>query len=325
MVFSNSRVLVAGGAGFIGANLVKRLLSLGARVRATLHQKPPVIVDDRIEYVRCDLEDMADCRRVVCDIDYVFMCAANTSGAAVIKANPLVHVTPNVVMNARMLEAAYHAKVRKFVWPSSNAAYPPTGNRAVKEQELLDGDPFDVYFGVAWMKRYTEVLCRMYSEKLPVTMPAVVVRPSNVYGPYDKFDFGTSHVTAALIRRVVERHDPLIVWGTGNDVRDLIYVDDFIDALILVAEKIDTYDPVNIGYGKGYSVREVLQVLLEIDGYSNARVEFDSSKPSMIPVRLIDTTKAETLLGFRPKTDLREGLRRSIRWYRESRGLSACA
>jgi GDP-L-fucose synthase len=216
-----------------------------------------------------------------------------------------------------MLEAAYFAKVKKFIWLSSNAAYPPSGDRPVKEEELLDGDPYETYFGVAWMKRYTEILCRMYSEKLKNPMTTVVLRPSNIYGPYDDFDFATSHVMAAQIRKVIERHDPIEVWGTGNDVRDLIYIDDFIDAMILATEKIETYNPLNIALGKGYSVKEILQIILEVDGYTDARIEFDTAKPSMIPIRLIDTTRAESILGFKAKTGLREGIKKTIDWYRK--------
>ena len=317
-MFNNAKVLVAGGTGFIGVNLTNRLLSLGANVRSTIHRKDPVIRDERIEYVKCDLTRMDDCQKVVSDMDYVFLCAANTSGAAVIQSTPLVHVTPNIIMNAQMLEAAYFARVKKFIWLSSNAAYPPSGDRPVKEEELLDGDPYEAYFGVAWMKRYTEILCRLYSEKLKDPMPTVVLRPSNIYGPYDDFDFATSHVMAALIRRVVERHAPIEVWGTGDDIRDWIYIDDFIDAMILATEKIESYNPLNIGLGKGHSIKEALQIILEVDGYTEAMVKFDSSKPSMIPIRLIDTTKAETVLGFKAITGLREGIKKTIEWYRKT-------
>jgi GDP-L-fucose synthase len=316
--FKGANVLVAGGAGFIGINLINRLLSLGAKVRATIHRKEPVSLDERIEYIRCDLTSMEDCKKVVGDMDYVFLCAANTSGAAVIASTPLVHVTPNVVMNSQMLEAAYFARVKKFVWLSSNAAYPPSGDRPVNGEELFEGDPYDVYFGVAWMKRYTEILCRMYSEKLKNPMTTVVLRPSNIYGPYDDYDFATSHVMAALIRRVVERQDPFEVWGTGDDIRDWIYIDDFIDAMILATEKVESYNPINIGLGKGYSIKQALQMMLEIDGYTNAKVTYNSSKPSMIPIRLIDTTKAEKVLGFKATTGLREGIRKTIEWYRKT-------
>ena len=318
-MFNNTKVLVAGGAGFIGANLINRLLSEGAAVRATIHKKEPVITDERIEYMWGDLTRMEDCQKAVSGMDYVFHCAANTSGAAVMASTPLVHVTPNIIMNSQMLEAAYFARVKKFVWLSSNAAYPPSGDRPVKEDEMFNGDPYETYFGVAWMKRYTEILCRMYSEKLANPMTTVVLRPSNIYGPYDDYKFETSHVMAALIRRVVERHEPFEVWGTGDDVRDWIYIDDFINAMILATEKIDSYNPINIGLGTGYSIKEALQIMLEVDGYTDAKVVYNSSKPSMIPIRLIDTTRAEKLLVFKAKTGLREGISKTIDWYRKNR------
>lgn len=316
--FEGKKVLVAGGTGFVGVNLIKRLLSLNADITATIHKKEPIIIDDRIKYKRCDLTKIEDCKDAVENIDYVFMCAANTQGAAVLDKNPLVHVTPNILMNSQMLESAYFAKVKKFLWIGSSTGYPPTDNRPVKEEEMMNKDPYDKYFCVGWMKRYTEVLCRMYSEKLKNPMVTVVLRPTNIYGEYDKFDFETSHVFAALIRRVVERHNPIEVWGTGDDVRDLIYVDDFIDAILLAIEKINLYNPINIGFGKGYSIKELLKMILEVDGYTSAKVIFDPSKPSTIPIRLVDITKAETVLGFKPKTDLKEGIRKTIKWYREN-------
>lgn len=317
-MFNGKNVLVAGGTGFVGINLIKRMLDLGANVRATIHRKAPVITDQRIDYVQCDLLNWDDCRSVTKDMDYVFMCAANTSGAAVIASTPLVHVTPNIVMNSQLMDAAYANKVGKFVFLSSNAAYPDSGERYVREDEMFDGDPHDIYFGVAWMKRYTEILCRMYSQKFKVPMPAVVVRPSNIYGPYDDFEPATSHVMAATIRKVLERQNPLKVWGTGDDVRDLIYIDDFIDGLVLAAEKIDTYDPVNLALGKGYSIKQLLGMLVEIEGCTDLKIEYDPTKPSMIPIRLIDVSKAEQKLGFRAQTDVREGMTKTIAWYKST-------
>ncbi|MCM8797336.1 MAG: NAD-dependent epimerase/dehydratase family protein [Candidatus Omnitrophica bacterium] len=316
--FNNKKVLVSGGAGFIGANLVKRLLRTGAIIRATIHKKEPVIISEKIEYIRCDLLRMEDCKKAVEGMDYVFMCAANTSGAAVIASTPLVHVTPNIIMNSQMLEAAYMAGVKKFIFISSNAAYPPSADRPVREEEMFDSDPYDIYFGVGWMKRFTEILCRLYAQKLKDPMPTIVVRPSNIYGPYDDFDFATSHMMAATIRKVVERHNPIRIWGTGDDIRDLIYIDDFIDGLLLAAEKLNTFDTVNIAQGKAYSLKEILKMALEIDGYQDAEIVFDRTKPSMIPVRLIDTEKAERILGFKPKTEITEGITKTISWYRRT-------
>jgi GDP-L-fucose synthase len=316
MDFKGKKVLVAGGAGFIGTNLALRLAREGARLRLTVHDKPLQVDLPDVETMRLDLRRPEDCARAVEGMDYVFLCAAHTSGAAVIRATPLVHITPNVLINTLMLEAAYQAGVRKLCFISSGAAYPPTGARPVREREMFDGEPVDVYFPAGWMKRYAEVLCRTYAEKIAQPMPTVVVRPSNIYGPYDKYDFAVSHVTAALLRRVVERQSPLEVWGTGEDVRDVIHVDDFIDGMLAAFATDLPYLAVNICAGKGHTVREILQTLLEVDGYRDAEVRFDPSRPSTIPVRLMDNSLAREQLGFEARLSLAEGLRRTIEWYR---------
>jgi GDP-L-fucose synthase len=311
------KVLVAGSAGFVGANLVRRLLDSGADIRATLHRKPAVIKDSRIEYVQCDLTEKKDCQAATRGVDYVFMCAANTSGAAVIEGNPLAHVTPNVVMNTLMLEAAYASGVDKFLWLSSNSVYPVT-DYPVKEEEMMKGELFEKYFCVGWMKRFTEILCQMYAGKIKKPMKVVVLRPANIYGPYDDFAWETSHVIPALIRKAVERHDPLEVWGDGNDIKDLIYIDDFIDGLLLAMEKIQGFDPVNIGTGRPVSVKDALKAILESADYADAKVVFNSAKPTMIPVRLIDVSKARDLLGFEAKVRLAEGIKRTVDWYKKA-------
>ena len=312
-----SKILVTGGAGFIASNLMLRLQERGAQIRACQHENALQIPTDDIEIVQADLRDLPACHKIVEGIDMIFHCAANTSGAAVIATTPLVHVTPNVVMNAHLLEAAYEAGTKKFVFISSGAAYPPTGDRPVREEEMLDANPVDVYYPVAWMKRYTEILCRTYASKIREPMSTLVIRPSNIYGTYDKFDFATCHVTAALIRRVAERHDPMEVWGTGEDVRDLIYISDFLDGLILAVEKCEFYDEINICSGVGVTIKEILQTALEVDGYDGADVKFDPTKPSTIPVRLMDNSRAKDRLGFEAKVGLAEGLGHAIQWYRD--------
>lgn len=320
MLFRDKRILVTGATGLIGSHLLERLLKEGATLRATLHRREPVIKAPEVEYIRCDLTQAEDCRRAVQDMQYVFLCAANSSGAAMIAATPMIHVTPNILINAQMLEASYGAGVEKFIWLGSTVAY-PVSDKPMKEEELLAGEPFHKYFFAGWAKRFTEILCQMYGEKLAKPMATIVLRPTNVYGPRDDFELATSHVIPALIRKTVERWDPIEVWGDGSEVRDAIYVDDMVEALVLAAAKLDRYAAINIGLGQGYSVRDLLQMIVELDGYKNAKIKFDTTKPTMIPLRLVDTTKAERLLGFRASTDIREGLRHTLEWYRQSRNL----
>jgi GDP-L-fucose synthase len=318
MYFQDQRVLVTGASGLIGSHVTRRLVQAGARVRGTIRKHRPPVREPGAEYVSCDLTRPRYCREVVRGVRFVFHCAASTSGAATTAKTPMVHVTPNVVMNARLLEAAYDAGVEKFLYLGSTTGYPDT-DRPVAEDQMFQGEPFEKYYFAGWMKRFTEVMCRMYGEKLSPRMSTLVLRPSNVYGPHDKFSPRRSHVTAALIRKVVERHDPVEVWGTGEDVRDLLYVDDCVEAMLRAVERLEGHVALNIGLGKGYRVRDILNLILELDGHVGAQVVYNPDRPTMIPIRLVDIRKAEQLLGFQATTDLREGLRKTIDWYRARR------
>lgn len=314
-MFKGKRVLVTGGAGFVGVNLINRLLELGAEVSATIHRKKPVIKDSRINYIQCDLMKREDCQKAVPGMEYVFMCAANTSGAAVIENNPLAHVTPNVIMNLLLLEAAYAANVKKVLFISSNTVY-PAFDHPVKEEEMMDGELFEKYFCVGWMKRFTEIVCQMYADKIKKPMKVVVVRPGNIYGEYDDFEWETSHVLPALIRKVVERHDPLEVWGDGSDQKDFIYIQDFVEGMLLAMERLEGFEPINLAKGESISIKDALNLILSVDNYTDAKVSYNNSKPTMIPLRLIDTSKAEQLLNFKAMTPFAEGIRKTVQWYK---------
>lgn len=311
----SKKVLVCGGAGFIGTNLLQALLPTGAKLSATYHKKNPQISDKRIQFLRADLTKRIDCKKVTKDIDLVFMCAAVTSGAGIIDKSPLVHVTPNVIMNSLMLESAHAAGVKKFLFISSNTVYPLT-DFPVKETDVNYG-LYDKYFSVAWMKLFSEKLCEMYSAKIKDPMTTIIVRPGNAYGPFDDFDWETSHVIPALIRKAVERHNPIEVWGDGKDVKDFIYVEDLVGGLIKVMSSVDRFDIFNIGGGKPLTVRKILRVILKEEGYENASIVYNNTKPTMIPKRLININKAKLELGFMPATSLENGMLKTIMWYKK--------
>lgn len=314
--FRNKKVLVAGGAGFVGSNLILKLQYLDAKVRATTHKKNPQIINNKISYVKADLTNRSDCNKVVRGVDLVFMCAANTSGAAVIENTPLLHVTPNVIMNTLMMEAAYEARVEKFLYISSNTVYPPF-THAVKENDAWKGQPFEKYFPVAWMKRFGEILAEIYATKVNKPMNVVVIRPANIYGPYDDFRWETSHVIPALIRKVVERHKPVEVWGDGSEIKDLIYVEDLVEGMLLAMAKINKFMPINIGTGKGISIRKIVGEIIRIDKYKNAKIKYNKAKPAMIKKRILNVTMAKKVINFRAETKLEEGLAKTINWYRK--------
>jgi len=314
MFYQNKQVLVAGGNGLIGSHTIQELLHRGAKVRATIHSKEPVIQDNRIEYIQCDLTQRADCARVVQGMDYVILCAANTSGAAMMAKNPIVHVTTNLLINSQVLEAACLAGVERLLFVSSTTVYPAV-TYPVKEEEGFTGEPHPSYFGVGWMKRYIEKLAEFYYQRYG--MKIALIRPTNIYGPYDKFDFETSHVLPALIRRSVEKQNPFEVWGDGSAVRDFIYVSDLVEALLLTLENYAECQPLNIGSGEPVTIKESVELILRLTE-NPAIAVYDASKPTTIPLRVVDLTKAETILGFKPKVSLEEGLKKTIDWYRST-------
>ena len=309
------RVLVTGASGFIGTNLVRKLTNLGAIVRGAIHESDPQEVLSGVEYSTFDLLKMENCFKATMDVDYVFMAAANSSGAAIMETTPLVHLTPNVVMNSQMLAASYENKVKKFCFISSNTVYPLT-DFAVKEEDVTN-EFYEKYFIVGWMKRFSEIMCEMYSNKIKSPMETLVVRPGNLYGPFDKYTWAESKVTAALIRRAIEKQNPFEVWGNGLDLKDFLYIDDFTEGMLLAFAKSEHFMPLNIASGIPVTIRDVLTVILKTAGHIEAQVKFDSTKPTMIPKRMIDISKMQQLTSWSPETSLTDGIAKTMEWYKE--------
>lgn len=314
--YSGKKVLVAGGSGFIGTHLTEALFRLGAQVRSTFHSKRPRQIIESIEYVKADLLRAEDCLSVTKDVDFVFMCAANSSGAAVMERTPLAHLTPNLIMNTQMLASAYENSISRFCFISSNTVYPLT-DYAVKESDARYVY-YDKYFIVGWMKRFSEIMCEMYSNHIKSPMQTVTIRPGNLYGPFDKFNEKESKVVAALIRRAIEKENPFTVWGDGLDIKDFLYISDFIEGLLLAFEKAEDFEPINIASGKPVAIRDLIKVVLEVTNHTSTSVEFDLSKPTMIPKRMIDVSKMRELTGWQPKTDLMNGISTTVDWYRKT-------
>ena len=312
---SIKNILVTGGSGFLGTNILNKLSKIFEfKLFSTTHTSVNFKRISNVHYIQANLENLEDCRKVCKDMDLVLMCAANSSGAAVMEKTPLVHLGPNIRMNINMTEAAYEAGVKKFIFISSNTVYPHV-DFSVKEEDA-SFDFFEKYFVVGWMKRFSEIIMEIYSKKIKSNrMVTIVVRPGNLYGPYDKFEEEKSKVIPSLIKKVVERHNPLSVWGDGNDLKDFLYVDDFVDAIIEIISKVDQYIILNIASGKGVTIKEILNKIIRIEKAENLKINFDTSMPTMIPKRLINIEKAKRLINFNPKIGLEEGLSRTISWY----------
>lgn len=318
MRFKNKTITVCGGTGFIGLNVVKGLLNTSvSKVIVTSHTKRDyyydnLLSDPRVEHHVCDLTNEDDCHLVTKDSDYVVISNAVSFGALFIQNNPLGLVNDNIIMNVRLLDACMKNGVQRVVYYGSTTGYPDTSEEMI-EEDMFTGDPHDKYYSVGWMKRYTEVLLRLYAEKLN-KMSAAVLRLTNVYGPYDKFDPDTSHVLPAMVKKFGDEQFPLEVWGDGTDSRDLIYVDDVVEATLLALEHTNGFEALNIGSGLNYTVNDIIDMLKVLKGV-NPKINYLSDKPRMIAKRVVNVKKAADVLNFGPRVDLEHGLSSTLHWY----------
>ena len=311
--FANKKVLVTGGTGFVGSWFVDSLLSKGAFVRTTTHIRKPHCAHEKLEGFQADLTIQEEANRACEGVDYVFHAAGAVSAAGVTNAsNPLSPITENLVLTSRVLQAAWSQKVKRILLFSSSTGYPEF-SRPVEEDDFWNGETHPSYFGYGWMRRYLERIAEFAHQRSE--MKVALCRPTAVYGERDDFDPATSHVIPALIRRAVAKENPFVVWGAPTVTRDFLHIEDLVEGCLLLLEKCPTCDPVNIGYGKTTSISEVVGDILEGSGHKNAQIEFDESKPTTIPFRSVNVDKAKSLLNFEPSISLKDGLKRTIDWY----------
>jgi GDP-L-fucose synthase len=296
------KVVLCGSNGFIGTSICERLVK---------RSDVSLIVPTR------NLCDPEYAREVTIGADVVIQAAARTTGVKDVKERPYIHTTDNAVMNSYLLRASYENSVKHFIFFSSSTIY-RSSDVPVKE-DAWDGNPEPCYFASAWTKMYIEKMCEFYSS-LGRTKHTVL-RPSNVYGPHDKFDLERSHVMGATITKILTNTDGKItIWGDGKAERDLIYVDDVVDAIEAVMEKqTKPFACYNIGTGIKTSVSDLMRGIILLSG-KDIRTAYDTSKPSVDTRLALNCFKALEELGWEAKTDLETGITKTMEWWRSKYG-----
>ena len=307
--FSEKRVLVTGGTGMIGRQIVRTLCEAGANVRIVSLDK--LDVHPTAEHVFGDLTDFGLCKAITGDTDYVFHVAGIKGSIKVTKTKPASFFVPLLMMNTNVLEACRINKVQKVVYTSSIGAYPSA--EVFRESEDLEEEPpMDMFPG--WAKRMAELQIKAYKIQYNLDNFAIV-RPCNVYGAGDNFDPKNAMVIPSLMHRIYHKEDPVVIWGDGSAIRDFAYSEDVAKGVILALYHGTGGRYVNLGSGRGYSIKELVETL---HSFLSFNYEFDTTKPSGFPKRVMDISLARKMLGYNPTTSLLKGLKKTWEWYVEN-------
>jgi len=301
----DKRVLVTGGAGFLGSFIVDRLRAGGAQVALPRSKEYDLRRRD-------DVDRMLD----VYNPSVVIHAAVDGGGIGYMRHFPGSVYTNNTLMNTLLLDGCYRAGVAKFVGVSSVCAYPRDAPVPMREEDLWDGYPEPTNAAYGLSKKMMMEQGKAYKQQYGYT--SVFPMPVNLYGPRDHFDPERSHVVPALIRKCVEAReagaDHIVAWGTGKATRELLYVEDCADAVLRAAEVFDRPDPINIGTGRETPVKELVETVAAVCGFEG-EIRWDTSKPDGQPRKCLDVSRARDWLGWEASVSLEEGLKRTVEWY----------
>lgn len=306
------RIVVTGGAGFLGGFVVSKLAERGCRNVSVPRSK---------DY---DLVNINDVRRLYKDLtpDIVIHLAAVVGGIGANRENPGKFFYDNLMMGVQLIEEGRLSGIGKFVCLGTICSYPKFTPVPFKEEDLWNGYPEETNAPYGIAKKALLIQLQAYRQQYG--FQGIYLLPVNLYGPYDNFDPKSSHVIPALIKKCIdaveEGRDEIIVWGTGKATREFLYVEDAAEGIVLATERYNGDEPVNLGAGFEISIKDLVDKIVKITGFKG-KITWDASKPDGQPRRMLDTSKAEKFFGFKAGTDFDEGLRKTVKWYMENRRL----
>ena len=307
--WDNKKILVTGGAGFLGSHLVENLI----QKRCVLNNQ--IIVPRSRTY---DLIKWENCKKVVKGKDVVIHLAARVGGIGFNQKYPGLLFYNNLMMGAQLIEAARLEGVEKFVQIGTVCSYPKHTPVPFREDDFWNGYPEETNAPYGIAKKTLLVMAQAYRQQHGMNIIYLV--PVNLYGPRDNFDLESSHVIPALIRKFSEAirkgKNEVVVWGTGKASREFLYVEDAAEGILMATEKYNKPDPVNLGTGKEITIKDLANLIAQLTGF-DGQIIWDTNKPDGQPRRCLDTNKAKKEFGFNVKIDLREGLKKTIEWYKQ--------
>ena len=304
------RVCVTGGAGFLGRNIVHKLQQRSAK---------EIFVPLIEEY---DLTQPGDIQRMLdrSHPDVIIHLAAQVGGIGANRARPAEFFYNNLVMGVMLMHQAWLSGVAKFVAIGTICAYPKFTPVPFREEDLWNGYPEETNAPYGLAKKMLLVQAQAYRQQYGYN--AIFLLPVNLYGPADNFNPASSHVIPALIRKCIEAQeaglDEIVVWGDGSPTREFLYVEDAAEGILLASERFDDSQPVNLGSGNEISIKDLLEKIVRLTGYTG-RVVWDTNMPNGQPRRGLDTSRAEQFFGFKAQISFEDGLRRTVDWYRQNR------
>ena len=315
---NKTRVLVCGATGFIGANVTQRLANRADLEVHAVRMTRPAYPCNNVIWHQADLRDAEKLSGLMANMDVVIQAAATTSGSKDAVTRPFIHVTDNAVMSSNLLRAAYEQGVKHFIFFSCTLMYKSSDVPLGETDFDANSEIHPRYFGAGWTKVYLEKMCEFFS-RIGSTKHTVI-RHSNIYGPHDKFDLERSHVFGATVTKVMTANDKITVWGSGEEARDLLYVDDLVDFIELAMDKQTApYGLYNVGAGHAITIKDLVGRIVAASG-KNLRIEHDLSQPTIKTSLALDCSKAKAELGWQSKTDLGAGIAKTIAWWRDNRG-----
>ncbi|MGI0482212.1 GDP-L-fucose synthase family protein [Geminocystis sp. CENA526] len=306
---STKKILVTGGAGFLGKQVVAELIKAGANA-------------DKITIPRSkdyDLTKWENCEKVVQNQDVVIHLAAHVGGIGLNREKPAELFYDNLMMGAQLIHASYQTGVEKFTCVGTICAYPKFTPVPFKEEDIWNGYPEETNAPYGIAKK--ALLVQLESYRNQYGFNGIYLLPVNLYGPEDNFDPRSSHVIPALIRKVHEAQQKgekvLPVWGDGSPTREFLYSNDAARGIVMGTQYYDSSDPINLGTNFEITIKDLTELICELMGFEG-ELQWETDKPNGQPRRCLDTTKAKETFGFTANMDLRQGLKNTIEWYRNN-------